>query len=76
MNTLLLTQLTAVTVMATSLVTAGRATSDCPNRATLLTFNAGLTPTVYGFDQRRAAVVSALVGQSDNADFMCLQEMW
>ena len=65
-----LTALVAVLVI-------GGVTCHCPNnKATLLTFNAGLTPTVFGFDQRRPEVIRAITNQSSNVDFMCLQELW
>ena len=55
----------------------GSVTCSCPNnKATLLTFNAGLTPAVDGFNQRRPQVIAAIADQRSNADFMCLQELW
>ena len=68
-----LTPLSALAAMSV----IGSVTCSCPNnKATLLTFNAGLTPTVHGFNQRRPQVIAAIADQRNNADFMCLQELW
>ncbi|XP_070207121.1 uncharacterized protein [Littorina saxatilis] len=68
-----LTPLVAVLVMA--LVTG--VTCNCPYKsATLLTYNAGLTPTVYGYDERRSPVMTAIKTKGADVDFMCLQEFW
>ncbi|KAL8585147.1 hypothetical protein ACOMHN_013162 [Nucella lapillus] len=64
----------AVAAMAVGPVTCSNCSGG--SKETVLTYNAGMTTTVLGYDTRRYAVVDAIEGQASETDFMCLQEAW
>lgn len=67
----------ALVAFAVATTAVSGAATDCPNgRASLLTFNAGLTPTVAPVEERRRNILEAFGNQSEPVDYMCLQEVW